>query len=156
MSPPCHPQVRLATAQDTQVAGALLHRFNVEFDSPTPGAAALAERLCELIESGETEVLLADEGRAGLVVYRFRKAIWSSGLECYVAELYVIPERRREGLGRALMLAAMDRARTRGADWIDLGTEETDTAARALYESLGFTNRESHTGPISYFYGREL
>lgn len=150
------PRVRIATVADADVIGALLHRFNIEFESPTPGVAALATRLSELIQSSDTEVLLADEGRAGLVVSRFRKAIWSAGLECYVAELYVIPERRREGLGRALMTGAMVRARGRGADWIDLGTEETDTAARALYESLGFTNRENGDGALSYCYGREL
>jgi hypothetical protein len=40
---------------------------------------------------------------------------------------------------------------------MDLGTSEDDVAARALYESLGFTNREGGPdGPISYFYEREL
>ena len=40
---------------------------------------------------------------------------------------------------------------------MDLGTSEGDVAARALYESLGFSNREGPPdGPISYFYEREL
>jgi ribosomal protein S18 acetylase RimI-like enzyme len=38
-----------------------------------------------------------------------------------------------------------------------LGTSETDTAARALYESLGFINRErGPDGPVMYCYEREL
>ena len=42
-------------------------------------------------------------------------------------------------------------------DYMDLGTSEDDVAARALYESLGFVNREGGPdGPISYFYEREL
>jgi hypothetical protein len=40
---------------------------------------------------------------------------------------------------------------------MDLGTSEDDVAARALYESLGFTNREGGSdGPVNYFYQREL
>ena len=88
---------------------------------------------------------------------RLRAAIWSEALECHLAELYVAPPRRGRGLGRALMLAAIDAARGRGADRMDLGTGETDLAARALYESLGFTNREREPdGPICLFYEREL
>jgi ribosomal protein S18 acetylase RimI-like enzyme len=87
----------------------------------------------------------------------FRSAIWSQALECYLAELYVVPDMRRRGLGRALMLAAIEHARDVGADHMDLGTGEQDVAARALYESLGFSNREGKPdGPINYFYEREL
>jgi hypothetical protein len=38
-----------------------------------------------------------------------------------------------------------------------LATSEGDVAARALYESAGFSNREGDPdGPIMYFYEREL
>jgi ribosomal protein S18 acetylase RimI-like enzyme len=44
-----------------------------------------------------------------------------------------------------------------GADYMDLGTAETDVAARSLYESLGFSNREGKPdGPVNYFYERDL
>jgi ribosomal protein S18 acetylase RimI-like enzyme len=65
-----------------------------------------------------------------------------------------VPESRGQGLGRALMEAVLAHARERGADYIELNTEETDIAARGLYESLGFTNRAS--GSTSYYYEREL
>lgn len=40
---------------------------------------------------------------------------------------------------------------------MDLGTGEDDVAARALYESLGFSNRGGRPdGPVNYFYEREL
>jgi ribosomal protein S18 acetylase RimI-like enzyme len=149
--------VRLAGPDDAMSVGRLLHDFNIEFDDPTPGPERLAERIKGLLQEGLTAVLLGGAGPDGLAVLRFRPAIWSEALECYLAELYVVPSLRGQGLGRALMEAAMELARSRGSDYMDLGTGEQDVAARALYESLGFSNREGKPdGPVNYFYEREL
>jgi ribosomal protein S18 acetylase RimI-like enzyme len=151
------PGVRRATPADAAVIGRLLHDFNTEYDDPTPGPDKLAGRIRELLAGGDTAVLLAGAGPDGLAVLRFRPALWSEALECYLAELYVAPPVRGRGLGRALMNAAMALARDEGADYMDLGTAETDVAARALYESLGFSNREGKPdGPVNYYYEREL
>jgi ribosomal protein S18 acetylase RimI-like enzyme len=150
-------RVRLADADDAAAIGRLLYDFNQEFDEPTPEPSALAERLRQLIEGGDTLVLLGGDGPDGLAVLRLRAAIWSAGLECYLAELYVAPASRGQGLGRALMEAALSQARLRGADSMDIGVDEPDLAARRLYESLGFTNRAGGAGgPLMYVYEREL
>jgi ribosomal protein S18 acetylase RimI-like enzyme len=149
--------VRRAASPDAESIGRLLDAFNREYDDPTPGPDVLARRLAELIDGGDTDVLLAGPGPDGLAVLRFRPGIWSDALECYLAELYVRPGERGKGLGRALMEAAMDFARQRGADYMDLGTSEDDVAARSLYESLGFSNREGRPdGPINFYYERQL
>ncbi|HMD52017.1 MAG TPA: GNAT family N-acetyltransferase [Solirubrobacteraceae bacterium] len=149
--------VREGRPADAAAIGRLLHDFNEEFGEPTPGADRLAERLRGLLAEGQTAVLLAGVGPDGLAVLRFRPAIWTEALECYLAELYVAPQLRGRGLGRALMRAAITLARSRGADHMDLGTSESDVAARGLYESLGFSNREGGPdGPVNYFYEREL
>jgi ribosomal protein S18 acetylase RimI-like enzyme len=149
-------RVRLAGAADAGAIGALLHDFNTEFGDPTPGPDALSARIIELM-AYDTSVLLGGAGPDGLAVLRFRPSIWTANLECYLAELYVVPAERGHGLGRAIMLAAMDHARERGADYMDLGTDETDTVARALYESLGFDNHNGRPGgPTSYYYERDL
>jgi ribosomal protein S18 acetylase RimI-like enzyme len=71
--------------------------------------------------------------------------------------LYVVPDRRGRGIGRALMRATLETARRRGADRIELGTSEDDRVAIALYESLGFVNRErGPDGPLMYFYERDI
>ena len=114
-------------------------------------------RIGELIEARGDERLVAGEPEAqGLAVLRFRPSIWSAGLECYLAELYVVPGLRGGGYGKALLGAVLDHARGRGADHIDLGTSEDDVAARGLYESFGFRRTEGPDGPVMYVYEREL
>jgi ribosomal protein S18 acetylase RimI-like enzyme len=142
---------------DVDAIAQLLHDFNQEFDEPTPPPATLAERFRHLLDGDDTLVLLGGEGPDGVAVLRFRMAIWSRGLESYLAELYVVPGRRRRGLGRALMEVALKEARARGADTMDIGVDEPDHAARHLYESLGFTHRVGGAGgPVMYVYEREL
>ena len=149
--------IRRAEETDAEAIGELLHDFNTEFGEPTPGPHAVASRVRQLLAAGEITVLLAGSPPDGLAVLRFRPALWKDALDCYLEELYVVPDRRGRGIGRVLMQAVMDFARREGAADMHLGTSEDDVAARALYESLGFSNREGRSdGPISYFYEREL
>ena len=150
-------EVRRGDVADAEAIGRLLHDFNTEFGEPAPAPAALASRVRELITAGELTVLLAGQPPLGLAVLRFRPALWKDALDAYLEELYVVPERRGQGLGRALMEAAIELARSRGAGDMHLGTSQDDVAARGLYESLGFSNRGGRPdGPVEYFYEREL
>jgi ribosomal protein S18 acetylase RimI-like enzyme len=152
--------IRQAGIDDVDHIARLLHAFNTEYGDPTPDPPQIAERLRVLLRMGDTSILLSldtDPTRPdALAVMRFRESIWSEALECYLAELYVVPELRGRGIGGALLEAAMEHARERGADFMDLGTSEDDVAARGLYEKLGFTNRERPDGPVMYVYEREL
>lgn len=149
--------IRRAGTEDAEQIGRLLDAFNREFDDLTPGPAELAARFRQLLPGGETAVLLGGGGPDGVAVLRFRQAIWSESPECHLAELYVAPERRGRGRGRALLEAAIELARERGADHFELVTGEDDRAARSLYESLGFSNREGRPdGPTMLYYEREI
>ena len=54
--------------------------------------------------------------------------------------VFVAPAFRRHGLGRNLLRALIDEARTiDGLDQLDLSVATTQSAARRLYESLGFS-----------------
>lgn len=152
-----HVAIRRATSADAGEIGRLLHDFNTEFDEPTPPAAVLAERAGAFIEDGTLVFLLAGDGPDGLAQMRYLRTMWDSGLSAYLEELYVVPALRGRGIGRALLESAMEAARAAGATHMDLNTGETDTAARALYESVGFTNREGkEDGPSMLYYERDL
>ena len=151
--------IRRAGASDADIVARLLREFNIEYHDPAPPQAQMAERIRALLGHGDTIILVAGEPPCALSVTRFRPGLWSPKLESYLAELYVVPDRRGQGIGRALMQETMAVARAQGADTMELGTGEDDMAARGLYESLGFTHTEH--GPdgvqtLSFFYEREL
>lgn len=149
--------IRPATVADAGDVACLLHDFNTEFGDPSPGVEILAKRAAAFIEEGKLTFLLAGEGPAGIAQMRFLPSIWSGELDAYLEELYVVPAQRGQGIGRALLESAMATAREAGATHMDLNTGETDTAARALYQSVGFSNREgSEDGPSMLYYERDL
>jgi RimJ/RimL family protein N-acetyltransferase len=62
--------------------------------------------------------------------FRHRASIWG---------VFVEPAYRGQGLGRAVMTAAVELAKAwPGIGYVDLGVSERGEAARRLYESLGF------------------
>lgn len=148
---------RLAGPDDAPVVARMLHDFNDEFGTPTPGVEFLVPRCRELIESGEATVVLGGEPPLGLGVLFFRPSMWSSGLEVYLAELYVVPDRRDEGIGGAIMAMAMDLSRERGATDMQVGVDEPDVDTRRFYERLGFRNHDpDDPSARMFFYEREL
>jgi len=149
---------RIAGRDDATEVATLLDRFQAEFDEPTPGAEALEPRVREHIERDLSVFLLAGPPDTGVAQLRFRDYLITGEPMSYLEELYVVPDRRGEGHGRAVMEAAFATARERGATTMELGTATNDTAARGLYESLGFTNLEKPGDPETamLYYEREL
>ncbi len=54
------------------------------------------------------------------------------------------------------MVGSLKEARGRGSDTMNIEVDEPDVAARGLYESLGFTNREGGDGPLMLVYERDI
>ena len=54
----------------------------------------------------------------------------------------VAPDRRRRGVGAALVRHAVDALRTAGCTKVNLQIRATNTAVRGFYESLGFEAEE--------------
>jgi GNAT superfamily N-acetyltransferase len=157
MSEPPGTEIRHASASDAAAVAGLLHDFNSEYEDFTPGVPALTERLGELLRSEAIVVLLADDPPLGFALLRLRPSLWSQAEDAYLEELYVVPTRRGQGIGGALLDAATETARQMGANHFELTTGEDDKAAIALYESRKLTNREGGpAGPRMLYYELDL
>ena len=63
-------QPRVATVRDAHEVAQLLHDFNVEFGSPTPGVEVLAARLRSLLSGEDTFAILAGRPAFALALVR--------------------------------------------------------------------------------------
>lgn len=147
---------RRATTADAAIVAQLLHDFNTEFATPTPGPDVLSPRLASLLAGDDVVVLLVGEPAAGVAVLSFRPNVWYKGPVALLDELYVRPGLRGHRLGSALLAAACDLVRERGGELLEINVDGEDTDARRFYEARGFRNTEpNQTDPLLYYY-REL
>ncbi|MFF2085403.1 GNAT family N-acetyltransferase [Nocardia sp. NPDC058176] len=72
-----------------------------------------------------------------------------TGLRARIEDVVVDQNARGHGVGRALTTAAVSIAKDHGARTVDLTSTPTKTAANQLYQSLGFTPRQSTTYRIT-------
>jgi GNAT superfamily N-acetyltransferase len=92
--------------------------------------------------------LVAEDGGGrivGIVHYIFHRSCWTAGDYCYLQDLFVAPDVRGNGAGRALIeavYAAADTARCARVYWL---THETNAQARLLYDRIA-----SRSGFIQY------
>lgn len=89
--------------------------------------------LGELKNDVAVYLVLEQEGR--VVGYG---GMWVVCDEAHVTNIAVLPECRRRGYARALLLALMRRALNRGATSMTLEVRETNAPAQALYRQMGF------------------
>jgi GNAT superfamily N-acetyltransferase len=103
---------------------------------PMWDAAAAAERLRAAIESDAAEVFIADlDGLiAGFVTVYDEFESVRFGHRAWVEDLAVDPDRRSQGLGKALLDAAKEWARSRGATHLELDSAETRADAHRFYD----------------------
>ena len=66
-----------------------------------------------------------------------------TGAEARIEDVVVDDAARGLGLGRALVAAALEAAAKQGASFVDLTSAPHRVAARRLYQSLGFEQRET-------------
>lgn len=83
-------------------------------------------------------ILVAEEG-GGLAkrIVGFL-ILWLVHDELHVLNVATSPDRRRQGVGRRLLVSAIERARQRGCSLATLEVRRSNEAALSLYRSLGF------------------
>jgi ribosomal protein S18 acetylase RimI-like enzyme len=128
--------VRRAADADRDTVHRLYTEFFAEHPPPAYHAITLEDELREIDEHLTRHVAVLaedDEGPAGLALARLRE-----GGEGYLSDLYVRARARRQGVGKALLAEAAAALRERGATHVVLNVDVGNTAARTIYELLGF------------------
>jgi GNAT superfamily N-acetyltransferase len=72
----------------------------------------------------------------GFAIHQHHPSTWVMGNDCYLEDLFVAPEARGQGLGRALITDLADLARARGWHRLYWHTDEGNATARKLYDSF--------------------
>lgn len=72
----------------------------------------------------------------GIAHYSFTYSSWAKAPHLYLEDLFVNPEHRGNGIGKALILALDGPAKTRGSEKIYWETHKDNKVARSLYEGI--------------------
>jgi GNAT superfamily N-acetyltransferase len=129
--------VQVTTVPATGLAGPLtLLEESLRGGEPLP--EAFAGQLREAVEAGNLEVLAARmRGHmVGVAVLAYRLNVSAGGTFASIEDLYVRPEMRRRGVGRALLEAVAERCKTFGVSYVEAQVEGDKTAA--FYCALGY------------------
>lgn len=133
----------LAGPEEAPEVARLLVEFRDWYGRSDPPAETFVAGVERLIADPNAEYLLAAapgaERPGGVCQLRYRYGVWTASDDCWLEDLYVSSDARRFGLGAALVAAAIDRARARGCGRIELDVSESNRAAWALYERMGFS-----------------
>jgi ribosomal protein S18 acetylase RimI-like enzyme len=133
--------VRQATVDDLAQLGSLFDAYRQFYELPADEAAArayLRERL-----SAQDSVVLVAQAPDTATLHGFCQ-LYPSRCSLLGAPIYILydlsvdPAARGSGTAKALMLAAVERARRDGKARLELQTARTNQPARALYEALGW------------------
>ncbi len=89
-------------------------------------------------EDGFYGLVAEEDGRrlVGLVHLLFHRSTWSPTYYCYLEDLFVDIDTRRQGVGRALIEASYREADKRGATRTYWATKADNAAARRIYDRV--------------------
>jgi ribosomal protein S18 acetylase RimI-like enzyme len=143
-------RVRRATANDIPGAAELAGRLARMHHTTDPERFFLPERVVEgyswwferVIKDAEAVLLVAEVGDAlaGYTYGALEERDWNLLLDAHGAihDVYVADDRRRHGVGRALLGAIIAELEGLGAERILLSTMPSNLPAQELFASFGF------------------
>ena len=111
--------------------------------SPPPSK----EMLVEMADSDSVFVFLAREGAGDgriLGAATLATFITPTGIHGWIEDVVVDREGRRQGIGRALTEACLEKARELGLSEVNLTSRPSREAANKLYQEMGFQQRQTN------------
>ena len=126
----------------------LFDAYRVFYEQPSDLAGA-RNYLQERLTKRDSVLFLARHKDKGLGFTQLYPSLTSIRMRrlWILYDLYVSPEARRQGIGRALLEKARHFAQENGAHRLELSTAKDNLPAQALYESLGYVRDKDF-----YFY----
>jgi GNAT superfamily N-acetyltransferase len=112
---------------------------------PESITATTWERFLDPAEPVHALVAVTQDRIVGLAHYLFHRSTTRLTDVCYLQDLFTIPSMRGVGIARRLIETVYDLARAAAATRVYWQTQETNRAARGLYEKLA-----KHNGFIVY------
>ena len=132
--------IRIAGRADTGTVTRLIGAFRDFLGEEEPSNAVIEAAVSELIEDPGTEFILIGDPEVGFAQVRYRLSVWSGREDAWLEDLFVDGEARGNGLGKALVEAVIQRARSRGCERVQLETNSDNAGAVSLYEGAGFVS----------------
>jgi GNAT superfamily N-acetyltransferase len=147
--------VRVAVPADAERLAHLLHEFNVEFATASPGPDVLASRLRRLLPTAGTFAVVCGDPIIGFGLVTLRTNVWFEGPVALLDELYVVPPQRSRGIGSRLLALMEATCRARSIEQVEINVDEGDHDARRFYERHGY-RCGNEVGERMLFYERDI
>lgn len=100
------------------------------------------KRLMDPASPLKARLAVQGETVLGFAIHQHHPSTWVMGDDCYLEDLFVSPDARGQGVGRALIADLQDYARAKGWQRLYWNTDETNETARRLYDSI--TSSDGH------------
>ncbi len=143
-----HFEIRPATVADVPLILQLIREL-AEYERAPHEAVATEAGLHEVLfgEKPAAEVLIASEGAepVGFAVYFFNFSTWLGRAGLYLEDLFVRPEHRAKGYGRALLVRLAQIAHARGCGRMEWAVLDWNEPAIGFYKKLGATSIDEWT-----------
>jgi GNAT superfamily N-acetyltransferase len=133
-------QVARANRSELDLVTDLLQAQFDEHDISTSGPElrAAVEAVLEDERFGFFLIARQADAAVGVAAISFAWTLEHGGKSAWLDELYVVPDRRGQGAGTALLRASLDEVRAQGCAAMDLEVEHDHKRAERLYQREGF------------------
>lgn len=144
-------QVRPAKTEDHDAWRPLWDEYNAFYERTGPTAlpeevhSTLWRRFFDANEPVHCIVAERDGRIVGICHYLYHRSTSRLEYNCYLQDLFTVPEERGHGVGRALIKAVCDIAKEAGSKQVYWQTHTTNTPGRTLYDKVA-----KHYGFIVY------